>query len=92
MRRLGCIHYYLCIFGQRVRLTENISADHRLVQEAEGTALFIVPDPHENLDATCNEMALEYCPLGVWVCFDDIKTAPLAEKLETRSIRRLVKP
>ena len=31
--------------GQRVRLAEKISVDHRLVQEAEGTIVHIAPDP-----------------------------------------------
>ena len=31
--------------GQRVRLTEKVSADHQLVQEAEGTVVHIAPDP-----------------------------------------------
>ena len=67
--------------GQRVRLTEKISGDHRLVQEAEGTVVHIVPDPQENLDVSRGEVALQYCPQGIWVCFDDCNVAPLAGKL-----------
>ena len=68
--------------GQRVRLLEKISADHRVVQESEGTVIAIVPDPAEVQDLTTGEVALQYCPQGVWVCFDDCKAAPLTGKLE----------
>ena len=67
--------------GQRVRLTEKISADHRLVQEAEGTVVHVVLDPEECVDAVSGEVAFKYCPLGIWVCFDDCKEAPLASQL-----------
>ena len=62
--------------GQCVCLTDNISADHRLVQEAEGTVVHVVLDPEECVDAVSGEVALTYCPLGIWVCFDDCKEAP----------------
>ena len=67
--------------GQRVRLTEKMFPDHRFVQEAEGTVIHVVLDPAENLDGACGEMALQYCPPGIWVCFDDCKVAPLAARL-----------
>ena len=67
--------------GQRVRLTEKISADHRLPQESEGTVVQIVLDPEEKLDPARGEVALEYCPRGMWVCFDDCNVTPLASRL-----------
>ena len=67
--------------GERVRLTENISADHRLVQEAEGTVVHIVLDPEECIEAVRGEVALKYCPVGIWVCFDDCKDTPPANEL-----------
>ena len=67
--------------GQRVRLTEKISADHRLPQESEGTVVQIVFDPEEKLDPARGEVALEYCPRGIWVCSDDCSVIPLASKL-----------
>ena len=67
--------------GQRVRLTEQISAEHRLVQEAEGTVVHIVLDPQECVEVVSGEVALTYCPIGFWVCFDDCKTTPLADQL-----------
>ena len=70
--------------GERVRLTEKISADHRLVQEAEGTVVHIVPDPEECIEAVRGEVALKYCPLGIWVCFDDCKETPLASQLSSK--------
>ena len=51
------------------------------MQEAEGTVVHIVPDPQENLDVSRGEVALQYCPQGIWVCFDDCNVAPLAGKL-----------
>ena len=66
-------------FGQRVRLTEKISAGHRLVQEAEGTVVHIVLDPEECDEAVSGEVALKYCPLGIWVCFGDCKDAPILQ-------------
>ncbi len=66
--------------GQRVRLTANISADHSLAQEAEGTGVHIVLDPDESLDAERGEAALQYCPVGIWACFDDCNVAPLANQ------------
>lgn len=70
--------------GQRVRLTEKISADHRLVQEAEGTVVQIVLDVQEIIDVSRGEVALQYCPQGIWVCFDDCKVAPLAGRLSDK--------
>ena len=67
--------------GQRVRLAEKLFAEHRFVQEAEGTLICVVTDPEESQDLTQGEAALRYCPQGCWVCFDDCKAAPLAEKL-----------
>ena len=64
-----------------MRLTEKISADHRLVQEAEGTVVHIVLDSEECDDAVSGEVALKYCPQGIWVCFDDCKETPLASQL-----------
>ena len=46
--------------------------------------MFVVPDPAEVQDLTTGEVALQYCPQGVWVCFDDCKVAPLAGKLESK--------
>ena len=70
--------------GERVCLAEKISADHRLVQEAEGTVVHIVPDPEECIEAVRGEVALKYCPLGIWVCFDDCKETPLASQLSSK--------
>ena len=75
MAQLVCTHYCLHTLGQRVRLTEKISADHRLVQEAEGTVVHIVLDPEECVEAENGEVALKHCPQGIWVCFDDCKEA-----------------
>ena len=82
--------------GLRVRLLK-ISSDHRAAQESEGTVVAVVPDPAEVQDLTTGEVALQYCPLGVWVCFDDCKVAPLAGKLESKidpsareALRRLI--
>ncbi len=36
--------------GQRVRLTEKMSPDHRFVQESEGTVICTIPDPAEAQD------------------------------------------
>ena len=78
----GHLHTLLPAYvGQRVRLTEKISADHRLVQEAEGTVVHIVLDPEECLEAESGEVALKYCPVGIWVCFDDCNEVPLASHL-----------
>ena len=55
-----------------------------MVQESEGTVIIVVPDPAEVQDLTTGEVPLEYCPQGVWVCFDDCKVAPLASKLESK--------
>ena len=55
--------------GQRVRLTEKISADYRLVQEAEGTVMHIVLDREETVNAGSGEVSLKYCPVGIWVCY-----------------------
>ena len=55
-----------------------------MVQESEGTVIIVVPDPAEVQDLTTGEVALQYCPQGVWVCFDDCKVAPLAGKLESK--------
>ena len=70
--------------GERVRLLEKISSDHRVAQESEGIVIMVVPDPAEVQDLTTSEVALQYCPQGVWVCFDDCKVAPLAGKLESK--------
>ena len=70
--------------GQRVRLTEKLSADHRFVQEAEGTVICTVPDPDEDQDLTQRSVTLRYCPQGSWVCFDNCKTAPLAAKMASK--------
>ena len=70
--------------GQRVRLTEKMSADHRFVQEAEGTVICTVPDPDEDQDLTQSSVTLRYCPQGSWVCFDNCKTAPLAAKMASK--------
>ena len=51
------------------------------MQEAEGALICVVTDPEESQDLTQGEVALRYCPQGCWVCFDDCKAAPLAEKL-----------
>ena len=64
-----------------MRLTDKISADHRLPQESEGTVVQIVLDPEEKLDPARGEVALEYCPRGIWVCFDDCNATPLASRL-----------
>ena len=68
-----------------------------MVQESEGTAIVVVPDPAEVQDLARGEVALQYCPQGVWVCFDDCKVAPLAGKLESNidpsareALRRLI--
>ena len=92
------LHTLLPLYvGQRVRLTEKLSAEHRFVQEAEGTLICVVTDPDESQDLTQGEVALRYCPQGCWVCFDDCKAAPLAEKLADKvhpsaldALRRLV--
>ena len=82
VRDTGHLHTILPAYvGERVRLAEKISADHRLVQEAEGTVVHIVPDPEECIEAVRGEVALKYCPLGIWVCFDDCKETPLASQL-----------
>ena len=70
--------------GERVRLLEKISSDHRVVQESEGAVIIVVPDPAEVQDLTTGEVALQYCPQGVWVCVGDCKVAPLAGKLESK--------
>lgn len=84
----GGLHTWLPLYaGQRVRLTEKLSSEHGLVQEAEGTVLFIVPDPLEDpavWTAQHGDIQLKYCPLGAWVVFDDCKAAPLAEYLDTK--------
>ena len=41
----------------------------------------IVPDPEECLEAESGEVALKYCPVGIWVCFDDCNEVPLASHL-----------
>ena len=75
----GHLHTLLPAYaGERVRLTENISADHRLVQEAEGTVVHIALYPEECIEAVRGEVALTYCPVVIWVCFDDCKETPLA--------------
>ena len=77
------LHTLLPLYsGQRVRLTEKISPEHRIVQETEGTVIFVVPDPAENELPSTGEVAMAYCPLGAWVCIDDCNTAPLAGELE----------
>ena len=53
--------------GERVRLTKEISADHHLGQDAEGTVINIVLDPQECADAVRGEVPLKYCPVGIWV-------------------------
>ena len=79
------LHTLLPVYvGQRVRLTEKLSAEHRFVQEAEGTLICVVTDPEESQDLTQGEVALRYCPQGCWVCFDDCKVAPLADKLSDK--------
>ena len=77
------LHTLLPLYsGQRVRLTEKISPEHRIVQETEGTLIFVVPDPAERELPRTGEVAMAYCPLGAWVCIDDCNTAPLAGELE----------
>ena len=69
--------------GQRVKLTEKISAADALVQEATGTFLRLVPDPAEppmQPDKDGN-VILKYMPLGAWVHMDACVTAPLANEL-----------
>ena len=53
--------------GQRVRLTEKLSPDHRIVQETEGTVIFVVPDPAETQLPREGEYAMQCCPVGAWV-------------------------
>ena len=49
------LHTLLPLYvGQQVRLTEKVSANHRLVQEAEGTVVQIVLDPLESSLARSN--------------------------------------
>ena len=54
------------------------------MQEAEGAVVHIVPDPEECIEAVRGEVALKYCPLGIWVCFDDCKETPLASQLSSK--------
>ena len=68
-----------------------------MAQESEGTVIIVVPDPAEVQDLATGEVALQYCPQGVWVCFDDCKVAPLAGELESKinssaceALRRLI--
>ncbi len=44
--------------GMRVRLTEKLSPEHSLVQEAEGTIVDIVPDPQEDPNDIGEEILL----------------------------------
>ena len=65
----GHLHTLLPLYsGQRVRLTEKISPEHRIVQETEGTIIFVVPHPAETIIRSSGEVALRYCPIGAWVC------------------------
>ena len=69
--------------GQRLKLTEKISPEDRLVQEAQGTVLKVVCDPAEpnpQPDEHGN-IVLKYMPLGVWMHMDACVTAPLAQEL-----------
>ena len=69
--------------GQRLKLTEKISPEDRLVQEATGTVLRVVLDPNEpnpQPDEHDN-IVLKYMPLGVWMHMDACVTAPLAQEL-----------
>ena len=77
------LHTLLPLYsGQRVRLTEKLSPEHRIVQETEGTLIFVVPDPAEREVPSTGEVALRYCALGAWVCIDECNTAPLAGHLQ----------
>ena len=59
------LHTLLPLYsGQRVRLTEKFSPDHRIVQETEGTVMFVVPDPTESPLPEKGEHAMQYCPMG----------------------------
>ena len=70
--------------GQRLKLTEKISAEDRLVQEAVGTVIGPVLDPAEPPVKVDNDgnVTLMYMPLGVWMHMDECVTAPLAKHLE----------
>ena len=73
------LHTLLPLYsGQRVRLTEKMSPEHRIVQETEGTLISVVPDPAKRELPSTGEVAMAYCALGAWVCIDDCNTAPLA--------------
>ena len=77
------LHTLLPLYsGQRVRLTEKMSPEHRIVQETEGTLIFVVPDPAERELPRTGEVAMAYCPIGAWVLLDDCNTAPLAGQLQ----------
>ena len=77
------LHTLLPLYsGQRVRLTEKMSPEHRIVQETEGTLISVVPDPAERELPSTGEVAMAYCALGAWVCIDDCNTAPLAGELQ----------
>ena len=67
--------------GERVRLAKEISAYRHLGQEAEGTVIEIVLGPEECAEAVRGAVALKYCLVGIWVCFDDCKNAHLARQL-----------
>ncbi len=68
--------------GMRVRLTEKVSPQHGLVQEAEGTIVDIVPDPQESLSSADTEVLLKYAPRCFWVLFDKCSNAPLANAVK----------
>ena len=55
------LHTLLPLYsGQRVRLTEKLSPDHRIVQETEGTVIFVVPEPAETQLPREGEYAMQY--------------------------------
>ena len=68
--------------GMRVRLTEKLSPEHSLVQEAEGTIVDIVPDPQEDLNDIGDEILLKHAPRCFWVRFDKCSKAPLANAMK----------
>ena len=76
------LHTLLPLYvGQRVRLTEKLSADDMLVQEAEGTVVDVVLDPADGHAPTRHSQLLSHAPLGAWVRFDKCVTAPLSDHL-----------
>ena len=84
MHFTGHLHPVMLVhIGQRLRLTEKISAADALVQEATGTVLRIVFDPAETSlqPDNNNNVVLQYMPLGFWMHMDNCVTAPLAEEL-----------